>query len=50
MRDNRVRHIATVDELAKVLKRRTIFVFKSDGAKAIYIFGRRVYASKEWNV
>lgn len=49
MRDNRIRMLATADELAKAFKHRTIFVFKSDGAKAIYIFGKRVYASKAWN-
>lgn len=49
MRDNRIRQIETADELAKVFKRRFVFIFKSDNAKAIYIFGRRVYASKVWN-
>lgn len=50
MRDNRVRTIATADQLANAFKRQPIFIFKSDGAKAIYIFGRRIFASKEWNI
>lgn len=50
MRDDRIRQLATADELAKVFKHRVIFVFKSDEAKAIYLFGKRVYASKAWNV
>lgn len=49
MRDNRVRMLATADEIAKQVKHYPLFIFKSDNAKAIYVFGRRVYASKVWN-
>lgn len=49
MRDNRIRQLASVDELARSFRKRVIFVFKTDGAKAIYIFGHRIYASKAWN-
>lgn len=42
MRDDRVRHIATADALAWQYRHYPVFVFKSDGARAIYVFGRRV--------
>ena len=48
MRDDRVRQLATADEIARA-KKRVIFVFRSDGAIAIYILGRRIWASKAWN-
>ena len=48
MRNDMVRQLATADKIAKA-KRRVIFVFRSDGAVAIYILGRRVWASKAWN-
>lgn len=42
MRDNRVRQLATIDDLARMYRRYPLFVFKSDGAKVIYVFGKRV--------
>lgn len=48
MRDNRVRQLATADALAHQFRKRIIFVFKTDGAKAVYVFGRLVYKSKHW--
>lgn len=50
MRDDRIRQLATVDKIAKTCyTNRILFVFKSDNATAVYIFGRRVYASRIWN-
>lgn len=48
MRDDRVRQLASVDAMAKANKT-LIFIFESDGAKAVYILGKRVFASKAWN-
>lgn len=48
MRDDRIRQIATVDEIAKA-KKLILFVFRSENAIAIYIFGKRIYCSKIWN-
>lgn len=47
MRDDRVRQIETADEIAKSRKQ-VLFIFRSDNAIAIYIFGKRVYSSKVW--
>lgn len=49
MRDDRIRQLATVDVLARHHNKRVIFVFRSENAKAVYIFGKRVFASKSWN-
>lgn len=48
MRDDRVRRIETVDEIAKA-KKRIIFVFRSEKAIAIYLLGKRIYCSKIWS-
>lgn len=50
MRDNRVRQLATVDAIAHMYRNRPIFVFKTDNAKVVYLFGRRVWQSKAWHV
>lgn len=47
-RDDTVRRLETVDYMAKIFNI-PIFIFKSENAKAIYIFGKRIYASKIWN-
>ncbi len=50
MRDNRVRHLQTIDAIARIYKHYPLFVFKTDGAKVAYVFGKRVYKSKHWVV
>jgi hypothetical protein len=47
MRDDRIRQLTTVDEMAKA-RRQPLFIFRSDNAIAIYIFGKRIFASKVW--
>ncbi len=42
MRDNRVRNINTADAIAQQYRRRPVFVFQSDNARVIYVFGKRV--------
>lgn len=49
MRDDRVRHIQTADALAHQFRHYPLFIFKSDNARAIYVFGRRV-KQKGWIV
>lgn len=49
MRDNRVRMLATANALAHQYRRRPLFVFKTDGATAVYVFGKLVYKSKAWH-
>lgn len=49
MIDNRVRQLATADAVAHMYRRRPIFVFKTDGARATYLFGKRVQQSG-WSV
>lgn len=48
MRDNRIRNLELADQLGHTYRRRGIFVFKSDGAVAVYLFGKRIYASPAW--
>lgn len=50
MRDNRVLQLATSDAIAHQARNRPIFVFKTGNAKAVYIFGRRVWQNKDWHV
>lgn len=45
MRDDRVRHIKTADAIAWAHRHKPIFVFRSDNARATYVFGRRVKQS-----
>lgn len=42
MRDDRVRQLVTADVIAWQHRRLPLFIFKSDNARAIYVFGRRV--------
>ena len=44
-----VRQLAVADDFARTHRKRTIFVFRSENAKAVYIFGWRLYANKAWN-
>lgn len=48
MRDNRVRQLATIDAIAHQVRSRPIFVFNTDKASAVYVFGKRVWQSKHW--
>jgi len=50
MRDNRVRQLASIDAIARIYKHRPLFIFKTDGAKVAYVFGKRVYKSNHWYV
>jgi hypothetical protein len=47
VRDDRIRQLATVDEMAKA-RRQPLFIFRSDNAIAIYLFSKRIFASKVW--
>lgn len=49
LRDDRVRQLATVDALAHQYRRYPLFIFKSDNARAIYVFGKRV-SQRGWLV
>lgn len=50
MRDNRVRQLATADAIAHSHRRLPLFVFSTDNAKVVYLFGKRVWQSKAWQV
>lgn len=49
LRNDMVRHIATPDLIAKRSANRVIFVFRSGLAIAVYLFRKRIFASKAWN-
>lgn len=50
MRDDRVTHLATVNAIAHIYRHRPLFVFRTQQAAVVYIFGKLVWKSKHWHV
>ena len=48
MRNDMIRRLEHADQLGRAHRKLIIFVFRSEGAIAIYVRGRRIY-QRGWN-